>query len=331
MATPTQEKQSNPVRANAPEGFATSLLVRLDRSRPPGLRLKLEAALREAIQQRRLRPGAKLPPSRTLAAELGISRSVVVDAYGQLAADGYLEATQGAGTHVRPRSSVTPAGPVRAAPVLNMAFTTGLPDPAFFPRKEWLRAYRAAVDESSDHALGFPDPHGQGGLRSAVADYLGRVRSVRSTPERVVICNGISQALMVTCRALHDRGARRIGVEDPCFALHRRLIASCGMQPVPIGVDERGLLVDQLDEAHVSAVLVAPAHSYPSGAVLSPPRRVALVDWATRRDALIIEDDYDAEFRFDRTPVGALQGLAPENVIYTGSVSKVLNPALRIG
>jgi GntR family transcriptional regulator/MocR family aminotransferase len=146
-----------------------------------------------------------------------------------------------------------------------------------------------------------------------------------------VVTNGISQALMVTCRALHDRGARRIGIENPCFALHRRLIAACNMQPVPIPVDQSGLVVEAVHDAQVSAVLVAPAHSYPSGAVLSPARRVALVEWATRCDALIIEDDYDAEFRFDRNPVGALQSLAPENVLYAGSVSKVLNPAMRLG
>ena len=257
---------------------------------------------------------------------------MVVEAYAQLSAEGYLEALQGAGTRVRPNGM--PAGnrsPAVAHSALNMAFTTGLPDPAFFPRKEWLRAYRAAVDESSDRALGFPEPQGRVELRVALADYLARVRSVRCSPERLVICSGISQALMVVCHALDDRGAKRIAVEDPCFALHRRLIEACGLQPVPVPVDEHGLVVSQIPDAGASAVLVAPAHSYPSGAVLSPARRVELAEWATKQDALVIEDDYDAEFRFDRTPVGALQGLAPENVVYAGSVSKVLNPSLRLG
>jgi GntR family transcriptional regulator / MocR family aminotransferase len=324
--------QTNSRRTAADVGFPTGLHIQIDRSGALGIRAQLEAALREAIQQSRLQPGATLPPSRTLAIELGIARSVVVEAYGQLAAEGYLEAFQGSGTRVRRRDVRTPSrAPALTQPAMNMAFTTGLPDPAFFPRKEWLRAYRAAVDESSATALGFPDPQGRVELRVALGDYLARVRSVRSSPEQVVICNGISQALMVVCRALHARGTERIAVEDPCFALHRRLIAACGMQPVSIPVDEHGLVISRVREARVDAVLVAPAHSYPSGAVLSPARRVELAEWATRQDALIVEDDYDAEFRFDRTPVGALQGLAPENVVYAGSVSKVLNPSLRLG
>jgi len=327
-----ENSQTNSRQPAGDIGFPTGLLIGIDRTRALGVRAQLERALREAVQQSRLRPGAKLPASRTLAVELGIARSVVVEAYSQLVAEGYLEAVQGAGTRVR--RSRAAAGELQKAAArasLNMAFTTGLPDPSFFPRKEWLRAYRAAVDESADAALGFPDPQGRPELREALTDYLARVRSVRCSPERIVICNGISQALMVVCRALSDRGAKRIAVEDPCFALHRRLIDACGLEAVPVAVDEHGVVVSRIDETRASAVLVAPAHSYPSGAVLSPARRVELVEWATRRDALIIEDDYDAEFRFDRTPVGALQGLASENIVYAGSVSKVLNPSLRLG
>jgi GntR family transcriptional regulator / MocR family aminotransferase len=295
------------------------------------VRAQLEDELREAVRQRRLGPGAKLPPSRTLAKELGIARSVVVEAYSQLVAEGYFEATQGAGTRV----CRIPAAPVakrwsgRAR--LNMAFTTGLPDPAFFPRKEWLRCYRSAIDGCADEVLGYPEPQGRIELRSVLAEYLARVRAVQSSADEIVVCNGISQAIAIVCRAIRARGARSIAMEDPCFEAHRRLISACGLTPVPIGVDEHGLRVSCLIEADVTAVLVAPAHSYPSGAVLSPKRRLALADWALQRDALIIEDDYDAEFRFDRTPIGALQGLAPENVVHAGSVSKVLNPSLRIG
>jgi len=312
-------------------GFPTGLLVTLDRSSRSGVRSQLERELREAVQQRRLAPGAKLPPSRTLASELAIARSVVVEAYTQLVAEGYFEATQGAGTRVcripAPPDAKRSSSPAR----LNMAFTTGLPDPAFFPRKEWLRCYRAAVDACTDEVLGFPEPRGRIELRAVLADYLARVRAVRSSADEIVICNGISQAIAVVCRAMRARGASTIAVEDPCFEAHRRLVAACGLTPVPIGVDEHGIEVSRLIEADVAMVLVAPAHSYPSGAVLSPERRLALADWARQRDALIIEDDYDAEFRFDRTPVGALQGLAPGNVVHAGSVSKVLNPSLRIG
>jgi GntR family transcriptional regulator/MocR family aminotransferase len=262
---------------------------------------------------------------------LGIARSVVVEVYSQLVAEGYLEATQGAGTRVR----LTPSSPLatrsgqRAR--LNPAFTTGLPDPALFPRKEWLRSYRSAIGGCADEALGLLEPQGRVELRNVVADYLARVRSARCSADEIVICNGISQAIGVICRTIRARGTTRIAVEDPCFDAHRHLVAACGLTAVPISVDKHGIRVDRVVEAEVTAVLLAPAHSYPSGVVLSLERRAALADWARRHDALIIEDDYDAEFRFDDMPLGALQGLAPEHVVHAGSVSKVLTPSLRLG
>jgi GntR family transcriptional regulator/MocR family aminotransferase len=312
-------------------GFPTGLLITIDRSNGSRVRSQLERELRAAVQQGRLQPGAKLPPSRALATELGIARSVVVGAYSQLVAEGYFEATQGAGTRVCRMA----APPVLKRPQrvsrLNMAFTTGLPDPALFPRKEWLRCYRAAIDGCADKTLGYPVPQGRIELRKVLSEYLARVRSVQAGADGIVVCDGISQAIAIVCRAIRQRGASTIAVEDPCFAAHRRLVSACGLSPVPIGVDEDGIRVSELGEADVSAVLVAPAHSYPSGAVLSPERRRALADWARQNDALIVEDDYDAEFRFDRHPLGALQGLAPDNVVHAGSVSKVLNPSLRLG
>jgi GntR family transcriptional regulator / MocR family aminotransferase len=312
-------------------GFPTGLLITLDRSKGSRIRSQLENELRGVVIQRRLAPGAKLPPTRTLARELGIARSVVVEVYSQLVADGYLEATQGAGTRVRsaPTSPLANRSSPRAR--LNPAFTTGLPDPALFPRKEWQRSYRSAITDCADEALGLPEPQGRLELRTVLADYLARVRSVQCTADEIVICNGISQAIGITCRTIRARGSTSIAVEDPCFDAHRRLIAACGLEAVPIAVDEHGIRVDRLVEAGVAAVLLAPAHSYPSGAVLSPERRSDLADWARQHDALILEDDYDAEFRFDRTPLSALHGLAPEHVVHAGSVSKVLSPALRIG
>jgi GntR family transcriptional regulator/MocR family aminotransferase len=312
-------------------GFPTGLLITLDRSSGSGVRSQLESELREAVTRRRLAPGTRLPPSRTLATELGIARSVVVEAYSQLVAEGYLEATQGAGTRVRAVAASALAKRSDGRARLSTVFTTGLPDPALFPRKEWLRSYRSAIDSCADEALGFPQPQGRSELRTVLADYLSRVRSVHCDADKIVICNGTSQAIGVTCRTLRAHGTTRIAVEDPCFDAHRRLIGACGLETVPIGVDEHGIRVERLIEADVKAVLLGPAHSYPSGAVLSPERREALADWALQRGALVIEDDYDAEFRFDRTPVGALQGLASGHVIHVGSVSKVLSPSLRIG
>jgi GntR family transcriptional regulator / MocR family aminotransferase len=307
-------------------------LLTLDRSGRRGLREQLQQQLRLAIQQGRLPTAALLPPSRTLARELGVARSVVVDAYEQLAADGYLGARQGSGTRV-----LRVAEPVRTRPAVHtepehmVRLVGGLPDPALFPRVEWLRHYRAALNTVPNHQLGYPGPLGALPLREALTHYIARVRGVVVGPERVLITSGLTQAITLVCRALHGRGAETVAVEDPGFGFHREAIANTGLQVVPVPVDDDGLDVGRLAEHNVAAVLVAPAHSYPTGAVLSPTRRNALIKWAQDNDTLIIEDDYDAEFRYDRAPIGALQGLAPERVAYAGCASKTLTPALRLG
>jgi GntR family transcriptional regulator / MocR family aminotransferase len=319
-------------RANH-DGFPADLLVALDRSKPRGLRRALTRDLRAAIQDGRLPAGTRLPPSRTLARELELSRNVVVEAYGQLVADGYLEARQGSGTRVRAlqRRDEPPRGrDARPRPALR--FLGGLPDPALFPRRAWERHYRAALSALPDPQLGYPGPQGARPLREALARYLGRVRGVVTEAENIVVTTGFTQALVLICRALRARGeARGLAVEDPCFGLHREAIAAAGLRPVPIPVDDDGLDVERLATEDVGAVLVAPAHSYPLGAVLAAERRAALARWAQHTGALVVEDDYDAEFRYDREPIGALQGLAPDRVVYGGCVSKTLTPALRLG
>ena len=275
-----------------------------------------------------------------LAAELAVSRSLVVEAYQQLVSEGYLEARQGSGTRVRPQANgngqhtAAPASaPFWPVPVGRDGTVprSGLPDPALFPRGEWLRHYRDVLRDIPDSGLLYPPPRGEGELRAALAAYLGRVRGVRATADQIVICGGFSQGLALLCRALRRRGVTRVAVEDPCFVLHRRLIRTAGLESVPVPVDERGMQTSSLARLEVGAVLLSPAHSYPSGAVLSADRRVQLLEWARRADALVIEDDYDAELRYDRLPVGTLQGLDPQRVAYGGTMSKVLSPALRLG
>jgi GntR family transcriptional regulator / MocR family aminotransferase len=207
----------------------------------------------------------------------------------------------------------------------------GLPDPALFPRAQWLRHYRAALAALPDPGLTYPDTRGASQLRAALTAYLGRVRGVTTEPRRILVCAGVTQGLTLACRALRRDGARRIAIEDPCFAPHREAIAMTGLEPVPVAVDEHGLDTGALDGHDVAAVLVAPAHSFPTGATLDTSRRRDLVAWARRHGTLIIEDDYDAEFRYDRVPIGALQGLAPDHVIHLGSASKTVSPALRLG
>jgi GntR family transcriptional regulator/MocR family aminotransferase len=308
------------------------ILIALDRSGRRGLREQLHQQLRSAIQQGRLPATALLPPSRTLAHELGVARSVVVDAYEQLTAAGYLGARRGSGTRVLPATTSSRADPtIHPRPAHTVGLVGGLPDAALFPRAEWLRHYRWALNTVPNQQLHYPGPLGALPLREALAEYLTRVRGVVVRPDHVLITSGLTQAITLLCRALRKLGAEAIAVEDPGFGFHREAIANTGLRVVPIPVDDDGLDVHRLAENDVAGVLVAPAHSYPTGAVLSPARRTALVEWARNNDALVIEDDYDAEFRYDRAPIGALQGLAPERVAYAGCASKTLTPALRLG
>lgn len=313
-------------------GFPSDLLVNLDRSGRRGLSAQLQQQLRSAIQQGRLPAGAVLPPTRTLARDLGIARSVVVAAYEHLATDGYLSGRQGSGTQVMPIAQ-TSAGTssATAESVADVRLLGGLPDPALFPRTEWLRHYRAALNEVPNHQLGYPGPLGAQPLREALTNYVARVRGVATTPDRLLVTSGITQAVVLIARALRARGVDTVAVEDPCFGLHRQAVINAGLGVVPIPVDDDGMEVAKLLAHNVGAVLVAPAHSYPTGTVLSAQRRSALVKWAHDTDGLIIEDDYDAEFRYDRAPIGALQGLAPQRVAYAGCASKTLTPALRLG
>jgi GntR family transcriptional regulator/MocR family aminotransferase len=313
------------------------LLLTLDRSsagraRTP-LHAQLEQQLRDGIRDGRLAPGTRLPATRELARDLRLSRGVVVEAYAQLTAEGYLTTRRGAGTLVAHTPRRPP--PPRPSAVGELAgaqdFHPGMPDVAAFPRAAWARALRTAAREAPDAAYGYPDPAGAPSLRAALAHDLGRSRGVAARPEAVLVTSGLTQGLALVVRALARRGARRLAVEDPGFMVHRAVALHHGLELVPVPVDADGLSVAALDDADADAVLVTPAHQSPTGVVLAPGRRAALAEWAERRDAFVIEDDYDAEYRYDRDPVGALQGLAPERVVYAGCASKVLAPGLRLG
>jgi GntR family transcriptional regulator / MocR family aminotransferase len=308
------------------------LSVRRDGSRTLGA--QIEDQLRRAIRDRALRPGAGLPSTRDLARQLGVSRRVVVDAYAQLAAEGYLNLRQGA----RPRVSDAAAGTSEArgvsapaAPRARFDFRPSVPDVSTFPRAAWLRALRHALATISDADLGYGDPRGVEVLRSALADYLGRVRGVVADPEHIVVTNGYTQGLGLVCHALAAAGAQRIALENPSNPEDTLVAAHAGLEPVPIGVDAAGTRVDELKRANADAVVLTPAHQHPTGVVLTGERRTAVLAWLRASNTIAIEDDYDAEYRYDRAAVGALQGLDPGRVIYAGSTSKTLAPALRLG
>jgi GntR family transcriptional regulator/MocR family aminotransferase len=295
--------------------------------------MQIERELRDAVRSGRLRAGTTLPSTRALARQLGVSRGVVVEAYAQLGAEGYLSARQGAPTRVAAVASARRgrhAAP-SAPPPPRYDLRPSVPDLSAFPRRAWLSAERRAMAALPHAALDYPDMRGAPELRGALAAYLGRARGLVAAPERIVVTTGTLQSVGLIARVLANRGIDRIAMEQPGFHIHRALLRRSGMTTVPVPVDGHGLVVARLERTACRAVLVTPAHQMPLGAVLAPERRAALLDWAERHDALVIEDDYDGEYRYDREPVGALQGLAPERVAYLGSASKVLAPALRIG
>jgi GntR family transcriptional regulator/MocR family aminotransferase len=296
------------------------------------LHQQIERGLREAVRSGRLRRGAALPSTRSLAHDLGVSRGVIVEAYAQLVAEGFLSSRQGSRTVVAADPPAVQEEPraIRETPP-RFDFRPGRPDLRLFPRGAFLRAARHALRSLRPAHLTYGDPQGAPELRAPLSDYVGRVRHVVANEQDIVVCSGIAQGLGIISRALVQRGVRRIAIEDPSHPGLRQIVRQAGLEPVAVPVDARGLRVDRLARLHVRAVVVTPAHQFPTGAVLAPERRQELHAWAVERDALIIEDDYDAEYRYDRQGVGALQGLNPDHIVYAGSASKILAPALRLG
>lgn len=297
------------------------------------LHSQLELSLREQVRSGRLAPGARLPSSRALAAELGVSRGVVLEAYSQLIAEGYLVASQGAPTRVAAGagSELAPLAARLPQPQYAYRFDPALPDLAAFPRDRWLRSLRAALRDAPYDALGHGDPRGAPELRNALMEYLGRARGAAPEPEHTLVCAGFTQAFGLLCTSLRERGIERIAIEDPGWAQHRLIAEGHGLEPIPIPTDTSGLDIAALAASGCETVVVTPAHQFPTGVVMSSERRAALLAWGDEVEGLIIEDDYDSELRFDRGPLGALQGLAPERVCHIGSASKRLIPSLRLG
>lgn len=305
--------------------------LHLDLPAGRGRRVALETGLREAIRRGTLAPGEPLPPSRVLATELGIARGTVVEAYAQLVAEGYLRSRQGAGTEVADAPGVMPraaAEPARRE--IAADFRLGRPDLSSFPRDQWQRALGLALQVAPHVDLGPGDPRGLRQLRELLADYLGRVRGVLATPERIVVCSGYTQGLRLVSEALVAQGASRLALEDPCLPDHRAIARAAGMTVVPMPVDRGGARPEVFEESADAAVLT-PAHQAILGATLANDRRTDFVRIATDHNAYLIEDDYDGEFRYAGQPLGAIQGLAPEHVVYAGTASKSLAPGLRLG
>ena len=332
-------------------GLSPELLVRLDRSSRQPLRAQLETGMREAIRSGRLSAGERLPSSRELARVLGISRGMVQECYGQLLAEGYLTSRTGSATRVgaigsQQAGDQPPAGPATVSPSalrrppeppLIADFVPGVPDLSSFPRTDWAWAIKQACTQASSAELGYGDPRGSAVLREVLAGYLRRVRAAAASPARMIISTGFAQGLNLALGALgRHAGVTRVAFEDPGYGSAQtdetvRAALAMGIHVIYVPVDEHGLVVSELAASGAEAVVVTPAHQSPTGVVLSPERRHALTDWARRTGGYVIEDDYDSEFRYDKEPVGALQGLAPDRVFLLGTASKALAPAVRLG
>lgn len=292
-------------------------------------RTALTRALRSAVRSGRLAGGTRLPPYRTLAADLGLARGAVADAYAELVAEGWFTARQGSGTRVAEgvaASDVRPgeAGPAAERPRYDLL--QGKPDPASFPRGPWAASARRALAGAPTEAFGPGDPRGRPELRRALTGYLSRARGVRCGPENIVICSGFANGL----RLLASVRPRDWAVESYGLPFHHGILRAAGVRPHPVAVDGDGARTGELPSAARTSLLT-PAHQFPTGGRLLPVRRAAAVEWARTSGGVIVEDDYDGEFRYDRKPVGAVQGLAPEHVVYAGSLSKSLSPSIRLG
>jgi GntR family transcriptional regulator/MocR family aminotransferase len=311
----------------------TELLLSIDRGSSEPIGRQVEAELRMRIRTGALRANTPLPSTRDFANQLEVSRGVVVNAYAQLAAEGYLVLRQG----TRPRVSeiVIPDAPRvdQIAPVKHprFDFRPSAPDVSAFPREAWSRSMRHAIATTSVADLGYGDRRGVHALHVALADYLGRSRGAVAEPAQIVITSGYTQGVGLACRALAAASAMRIAVEDPSDPEQREIAARAGLEVIPVGVDDGGVRIEELHRSGADALIASPAHQFPTGAVMSGERRAELLGWLRSADAIVIEDDYDAEYRYDRMPVGSLQGLEPSRVIYAGSASKTLAPALRLG
>ncbi|MDB5529521.1 MAG: GntR family transcriptional regulator [Devosia sp.] len=314
----------------------TELLIGLNRDHPATLRAQIETQLREAIRAGSLKTGVVLPSSRELSRQLAVSRPLVSEAYAQLAAEGYLAIRQGALPVVTAASNSDPQAPLAAAakpaaaPLLRYDFRIGLPDLTSFPKSLWLKATGKALAQMEPNDFGYGDRHGVLPLRVALADYLGRVRGVIATPDQIVVTGGFEASRSLFARALRKVGVAAMAIEDPGHTNLAALIAA-GLELVKVPVDAFGIDIEKVTSTTVAAALVTPSHQYPTGVVLSPERRHNLLAWLRERNGFVLEDDYDAEFRYDRRPVAALQGLDPNTVVYAGTASKALAPALRLG
>ena len=320
-------------RNRTSSSFGGDVLIQLERNNGRSLHRQVESSIRDGIRSGRLPRDTALPSTRALAQELGVSRGVVIEAYRQLVAEGYLASRAGGYTRVA-IDTQRAAQPERVALPRNarIDFSPCRADGSQFPRRAWLRSVRRVLNEAAPEDFGYVSGRGAPALHHALATYLNRVRGTSASPENFVICNGYAQGIALIIDMLVKQGARRLAVEDPSADDDAVPVArTAGLEVVGVPVDADGIRIEALERIDADALVLTPSHQWPTGAVLSADARAAALRWAERHDAVIVEDDYDAEYRYDRAPIGAIQGLAPDRVVYAGTASKTLAPGLRLG
>lgn len=307
----------------------------LDRAHPQSLQRQLTTALRNLLLAGQGFSGARLPASRLLAQELSVSRTTIVSAYDQLISEGYLRTKTGGGTFVAdhlPHLN-SPPGPTIASPEPLqdwLPFHPGVPDQTLFPHRIWARHLERAWAKPTTDLLARPDPFGLHSLRQAIAAHLGAWRKLECRPEQIMITSGATEAFDIVFQGLLEP-AQTVAIEDPGWPVMRHVLSANGAQASPVRIDRDGLDASQITGS-ASVAIVTPSRHYPTGIAMPLTRRMALLDWAKQTSALVIEDDYDSEFRYQGHPLPSLAGLDHlQRSIYLGSFSKLLSPALRIG
>lgn len=305
---------------------------KLDRNLRQPLSQQLQGQLRQAIRDKALSQGQLLPSTRRLAEDLLVSRPVVVEAYAQLAAEGYLFLQQGRRARVSSVAAAVeiPTCGARRRRETPEEFKSTLPELTSFPRDTWLRAMKRGLRSMATADFGYSNPLGVARLREALADYVSRTRGAHIAPADLVITSGFAEARSLFCELLRATGRSTLALEDPGYS-DRRFVAASGLTAVSVPVDQDGLDVKRLEASGAHGVIVTPSHQFPTGTILSATRRADLVEWLRGGDRLALEDDYDSEFRYDKAGIAPIQNVARERIFYAGTVSKTLAPALRLG
>lgn len=313
--------------------------IYIDRNHTVSMFRQVYEKIRNHILSGYLKPGTRLPSTRRLAKELSVSRNVIMEAYDQLHSEGYIKSSQGSYTEVAentfyPGYSARNAihfGQERKIIRYDIEFKTGIPDLSLFPRAAWGNYLKAAVAEAGETELSYYRPEGHPGLRKEISDYLYRVKGILTDPSRIVITNGATQAFSLAAGILYRDSCQAV-IEDPGGYGVIRILKKAGYGLIPAGTDHSGIKPTDISMTpHVRMIYITPSHQFPMGGILPAARRIALLDLIRDRQSYIVEDDYDSEFRYGGPPIHPVKALDPEKVIYLGSFSKVLSPALRIG